>query len=123
MNRLVHFAVYTDNIERAAAFYQSVFNWEMNSYGQPGFMQIRHPDNLEKPIGALQDRMFSPLQDKVNGFECSIEVADIEKTLSTVVQAGGKIVMPITEIPDVGRLFKFTDTEGNLLCAIQYIFR
>lgn len=123
MNKLVHFAVYTDNIDRAAAFYQSVFNWQMNSYGQPGFMQIMHVDNLEKPIGALQDRKFSPLHDKVNGFECSIEVANIEETQRAVEQSGGKVVMPITEIPNVGRLCKFTDTEGNLLCAIQYLSR
>lgn len=121
MNKLTHFAVYTDNIERAATFYQTVFNWQMNSWGQPGFMQIKHTDDLEKPIGALQDRIYSPLPDKINGFECTIEVADIGQTAKAVEQAGGNIVMPVTEIPYVGKLFKFTDTEGNLLCAIQYI--
>jgi hypothetical protein len=121
MNKLTHFAVYTDNIERAATFYQAVFNWQINSLGQPGFMQIKHIDDPGKPIGALQDRMYSPLRDKVNGFECSIEVPDIAQTAKVVEQAGGKIVMPITEIPYVGKLFKFTDTEGNLLCAIQYM--
>lgn len=121
MNKLTHFAVYTDNIDRAAIFYQTVFNWQMNTFGQPGFMQIKHIDDLEKPIGALQDRKYSPLKDKVNGFECSIEVADISQTAKAVEQAGGIIVMPITEIPYVGKLFKFTDTEGNLLCAIQYM--
>ena len=120
MNKLTHFAIYTDNIERASTFYQTVFCWQMNSFGQPGFLQIKHPDDPEKPIGALQDRSYAPVKEKVTGLECSIEVADIYHTASVVEQAGGSIVMPITEIPFVGKLFKFTDTEGNLLCAIQY---
>ncbi len=121
MNKLTHFAVYTDDIERAAAFYQSVFSWQIQSVGQQGFMQISHTDNLEQPIGALQDRMYSPLLEKVNGLECSIEVADIGETQKAVERAGGKVVMPVVEIPGVGKLFKFTDTEGNLLCVIQYV--
>ncbi len=64
--------------------------------------------------------MYSPVPERVNGFECSIEVADISQTAEAVEQAGGRIVMPVTEIPYVGKLIKFTDTEGNLLCAIQY---
>ncbi len=120
MNRLTHFAIYTDDIDRAARFYQAVFNWQTNSYGQPGFMQIKHSDDLQRPIGALQNRTYAPVPDKINGFECSIEVADISETVKTVEQAGGRVVMPVTEIPYVGKLFKFLDTEGNLLCAIQY---
>jgi len=120
MNKLTHFAIYTDDIDRAAAFYRAVFNWQMNGYGQPGFMQIKHEDDPQKPIGALQSRTYAPVPDKINGMECSIEVADIAETVKNVEQAGGKIVMPVTEIPYVGKLFKFLDTEGNLLCAIQY---
>lgn len=121
MNKLTHFAVYTDDIDRAAAFYNTVFNWQTNGLRQAGFLQIKHKDDPQKPIGALQDRMYSPLAERINGFECSIEVADIYQTAKTVEQAGGTIVMPVTEIPYVGKLIKFTDTEGNLLCAVQYI--
>lgn len=121
MNKLTHFAVYTDDIERAATFYQKVFNWQMNGIGQPGFMQIKHEAEPGRPIGALQERRYAPVAERVNGFECSIAVVDLTATKKAVEQAGGKIVMPITEIPNVGKLFKFTDTEGNLLCAIEYL--
>lgn len=84
-------------------------------------MQIKNADDPERPIGALQDRRYSPIRDKISGFECSIEVADIFQTAKAVEQAGGKIVMPVTEIPQVGKLLKFIDTEGNLLCAIEYM--
>ena len=120
MNKLTHFAIYTDDINRASNFYQTVFQWQMNNFGQPGFLQIKHQDDPQKPIGALQDRSYAPVKDKIIGLECSIEVADIHQTAAAIEQAGGQIVMPITEIPYVGKLFKFTDTEGNLLCAIQY---
>lgn len=120
MNKLTHFAIYTDDTERASAFYQKVFSWQTNSFGQPDFLQIIHPDDVQRPIGALQGRKYAPIKEKIIGFECSIEVADIYHTALAVEEAGGHIVMPITEIPFVGKLFKFTDTDGNLLCAIQY---
>jgi predicted enzyme related to lactoylglutathione lyase len=120
MNKLTHFAIYTDDIDRAARFYQAVFNWQTNGYGQPGFMQIKHTDDLQRPIGALQSRTYAPVPDRINGFECSIEVADINETVKSVELAGGKIVMDVTEIPYVGKIIKFLDTEGNLLCAVQY---
>jgi predicted enzyme related to lactoylglutathione lyase len=37
-----------------------------------------------------------------------------------IVKHGGNVVMKPMEIPTVGVLIKFVDTEGNLACAIQY---
>ncbi len=39
---------------------------------------------------------------------------------AVILKNGGKIVMRPMEIPTVGVLIKFLDTEGNLACAIQY---
>ena len=120
-NKLSHFAIYIDDIERAKKFYESVFQWGFNGYGQDDFLQIKtnQSDNGEL-IGALQARKYSPVTEKIIGFECTIGVANIDETISKVESNLGKILMPKTPIPSVGYIAKFLDTEGNLFCAIQY---
>ena len=117
MNNLKHFAIYSEDMERAKAFYAALFGWKYTSYGPEDFCQINNENNL---IGALQSRDYSPIDQKVIGFECSIEVVDLDQTISKITENGGRIVLPKTEIPGVGWLTKFLDTEGNLVCAVQY---
>ncbi|MEL7001259.1 MAG: VOC family protein [Bacteroidota bacterium] len=120
-NKLTHFAIYVDDIARASAFYNNVFGWATNSYGPPDFLQLKTNDSDNgELIGALQDRKYSSVKEKVIGFECSIGVDNVDKVANSVIEAGGEILIPKTEIPYVGCLIKFKDTEGNLVCAIQY---
>lgn len=120
-NSLSHFAIYIDDIDRAKAFYSNLFGWDYNSYGQDDFLQIKDSsDDDSKLIGALQSRKYSPIDEKIIGFECSVSVEDIDAIISKIEANNGKIVMPKTEIPYVGWLVKFLDTEGNIVCAVQY---
>ena len=98
-------------------FYHELFDWEFNSFGPSDFFQIQSESQL---IGDLQSRSYSPVKDKVIGFECTISVDNIDDTASKVVANGGKIVLPKTSIPTVGWIIKFLDSEGNLVCAMQY---
>ena len=120
-NKLTHFAVYTEDLERAKKFYRNVFDWGFNSYGQSDFVQIKD-DKSENGelIGALQSRKYSPVAEKVIGFECSVGVDNVDRIIEKVKESGGEILMDKTAIPYVGWITKFLDTEGNLLCAVQY---
>ncbi|MFT3822532.1 MAG: hypothetical protein QM731_01380 [Chitinophagaceae bacterium] len=120
-NKLTHFAIYIDDIERAKNFYGQVFEWGFNSYGPSDFMQIK-ADNTENGelLGALQSRKYSPIPEKVIGLEGTIGVEDIDETIARVKKNGGQVVMDKISIPYVGWIAKFLDTEGNLICAMQY---
>lgn len=120
-NRLSHFAIHIDDIERARRFYDGVFEWGFHSYGPGDFLQIK-ADKSENGelIGALQSRNYSPIPDKVIGFECTINVENIDMIIERVLGNGGQVVMPKTTIPYVGYIAKFLDTEGNLICGMQY---
>lgn len=120
-NKLTHFAIHIDDIERAKNFYDGVFDWGFNSYGPNDFLQIK-ADKTEngEVIGALQSRKYSPISEMLIGFECSIGVENIDDIIERVKSNGGQILMPKTEIPNVGWVSKFLDTEGNLICAMQY---
>jgi uncharacterized protein len=119
-NKLIHFAIHTDNIERAKNFYGEVFDWGFNSYGPPDFLQISsEKSDKGELIGALQSRNYSSIKEKIIGLECTIAVEDIDAITKKVEVNGGQILMPKTAIPYVGWIIKFLDTEGNLVCAMQ----
>ena len=120
-NKLTHFAIHIDDIERAKSFYDKVFDWGFNSYGQDDFIQIK-ADKSENGelIGAMQSRKYSPVPEKIIGLECTIGVESIDGTIEKVKSNGGQVVMPKTAIPYVGYIAKFLDTEGNLICGMQY---
>jgi uncharacterized protein len=120
-NKMTHFAIHIDDMERAKKFYDGVFDWGFNSYGPSDFLQIK-ADKTENGelIGALQSRKYSPVPDKIIGLECTIGVENLDETLERVKKNGGQILVPKTAIPYVGYIAKFLDTEGNLMCGMQY---
>lgn len=120
-NKLTHFAIHIDDIERAKKFYDGVFDWGFNSYGQDDFLQIKADKTEEgELIGALQSRKYSLISGKIIGMECTIGVENIDATIEKVENNGGQVLMPKTAIPYVGWISKFLDTEGNLFCTMQY---
>ncbi len=116
-----HFAITADDVERARTFYEEVFGWRFEEFGPPDFYRI-HTGNPDDPgiHGALQKRQEQARGPGMRGFECTISVDELEAIREKVVKNGGTITYPENEIPGVGRLFQFEDTEGNVLCAMQY---
>jgi len=120
-NKMTHFAIHIDDIERAKNFYSEVFEWGFNSYGKDDFLQIKaEKSESGELIGAMQSRKYSPVPEKIIGFECTIGVENIDATIEKVLANGGKVLLPKTAIPYVGYIAKFLDTEGNLICGMQY---
>lgn len=120
-NKLTHFAIHIDDMQRAKKFYDGVFDWGFNSYGPDDFLQIK-ADKSENGelIGAMQSRKYSPINEKIIGLECSIGVENIDEIIEKVKSNGGQVLLAKTTIPYVGWVAKFLDTEGNLICGIQY---
>jgi uncharacterized protein len=120
-NKMTHFAIHIDDIERAKNFYEEVFEWGFTSYGPPDFLQIKtdKTENAEL-IGALQARKYSSVKENLIGLECTVGVENVDHIVEKVKNNGGEILMSKTAIPYVGWIAKFLDTEGNLICAMQY---
>lgn len=119
-NNVVHFAVHADNVERAKTFYEMVFRWQFESWGPEDFFLIHTGQPGEGIHGALQKRQHPVIGEGVRAFECTISVDDLSETVALIEANGGKVVFGPQEIPTVGRLVQFNDTEGNVVCAMQY---
>ena len=117
-NQLTHFAIHADDVERARAFYEAVFGWTLEAWGPPEFYLIHTGPG--GPHGALQKRRAPVQGDGMIGFECTIAVADVQAVVLAIEDAGGTIASPPFEIPTVGTLAMFKDTEGNTANVMQY---
>jgi predicted enzyme related to lactoylglutathione lyase len=111
MPRVVHFELGTEQPERAVSFYQAVFGWEIEKWGDFDYWLITTGDGDEQGIdGALMVH-----QDAKPRTVNSIEVDSLDDAGDRIMQAGGALVTDKITIPGVGHTIYFRDTEGNLL--------
>ena len=50
-----------------------------------------------------------------------VTVDDVDATAARVAQLGGKVLVPATDIPDVGRFVVIQDPQGAILSLITYV--
>ena len=112
---VVHFAIHADAVDRARRFYSTVFGWRFEAWGPPGFFRVF--TGIE---GALHERPEPLSGAGVRAFECTISIDDLPAIRAAVVASGGTIVYDEVEIPTVGRLVQFLDTEQNIVSAMHY---
>lgn len=127
MNKVVHFEIPADDLERAKKFY-AVFGWIMEEWPMENgdvYTGIRTVDvdeqtRIPKEPGAINGGLVkrSPLNQTP---QVTINVPDMNKYLKKVEAAGGKILMPKREIEGAGYYAYVSDTEGNLLGLWQDI--
>lgn len=123
MNRVVHFEIQADDIERAKKFYKDVMGWEISQImekekgGAMDYWQIITGDSVPGINGGLYKRSDGP--DAFHLYDCTVEVADIDKAVEAVKAHGGTITREKSELPGVGWFASAKDTEGNRFGIMQ----
>jgi len=116
-----HFDVHADDLPRARRFYETVFEWKFNPWGPPDFFLIATGKEDDPGIhGALTKRRAHAEGKPMSGYECTISVANVDETAAAIEANGGQVTLPKTCINGVGWIIQFLDTEGNVVCAMQY---
>jgi predicted enzyme related to lactoylglutathione lyase len=118
MNKVVHFEIPVDDLERAKAFYGSLFDWQINEVPELSYTIVMTVpvDEQQMPTepGAINGGMMKRSPDTPSPV-ITIEVDSIDDALKGVEAAGGSIVQPRTQIPNMGAFAYFKDPEGNTL--------
>ena len=119
-NNLQSFGITADDVPRARRFYEQVFAWRFEPWGPPDFYLIHTGDEKDPGVQGLMHKRREPVAGTgMTGFECTIEVQNIDETIRAIETAGGKIVMAKFHIPTVGTGVYFNDPEGNFVGAMQ----
>lgn len=122
-NHVAHFEIFAADVERARRFYERVFAWRFEVGGPPDFYHIITGPPVEHGIsrGLIARRQAAASPGAINAFRCTISVGSIGETVAAIEAAGGKLRSAVIDIPHVGKLVEFADTEGNIACAMQYV--
>ena len=118
MGRVVHFEFPVDDPDRAIKFFKDAFGWNIEKWGEGAmdYWLVGTGDRSQMGI----DGGFSRRGQGMPGMVNIIQVDNIDQSIGAVEQAGGKITQPKMEIPKVGTVAYFTDTEGTNWGMIQY---
>ena len=123
MARVVHFEIHAADPERAVRFYRELFGWELVRWDGPiEYWLVRTGDASQPGIdGGLLRRRGDPQTagQPVNGYVCTVDVADLDEVLARATRLGGTLAVPRMAVPGIGWLAYLTDSEGNLVGVLQ----
>jgi predicted enzyme related to lactoylglutathione lyase len=105
---IVHVEIPCKDPESAKKFYGEVFGWEFKDVPELNYT-LFEPAN--PPSGGLR----VPSENDPGGILNYILVDSIDGSLEKIEAAGGKVLMPKGEVPDIGWWALFQDPEGNVL--------
>jgi len=115
-NSLNWFEIPAIDIARAKKFYENVFSIKMDDMGEMmGMKMVGFPGEMGSGKvngGLVQSDMHKPSKD---GAVIYLNAnPNIQSVLDSIEAAGGKVVMPKTQItPEIGYMAFFIDSEGN----------
>ena len=108
----------TPDPAKAADFYGKLLGWNFDA------MEMAHGDTYrvakvgEAAIGGI---MAPPPGAPAMAFwSCYVTVADTDATARQCSEMGGKVMVPPTDIPTVGRFAVLQDPQGAMFCVIAY---
>ena len=121
MPRVVHFEIHAEEPERAVAFYQQVFGWEISKWAGPHeyWLIKTGPDGQLGINGGLMRRRGSIDGTAVIAYVCTIDVPSVDEYAARITGHAGTVVVPKMPIPGIGWLVYAKDTEGNIFGIMQ----
>jgi uncharacterized protein len=115
-NAISWFEIGTTDLNRATTFYETIFGIKLNPLDLPDIKMRMFPiDDMMGVGGALVDSGGFHKPSATDGPLIYLNGnPDVQNILDKVEAAGGKIMMPKTEIsPEYGNMAVIIDTEGN----------
>ena len=119
MAGVVHFEIPADDKERANAFYESAFGWNLSPMQEMDYtIAITTPSDEQTGMpsapGAINGALF-PRTDNLRTPIITIDVEDMDAALAQVESAGGSVAQAKDAVPGMGYYAYFKDTEGNIM--------
>ena len=126
MNPVVYFEMPYRDRERAAKFYTAAFGWKPEIFGpeKGNYVRLQTAETgaqVKGATGSINGGMYPTRPDAPPQFpSVTISVEDIKAAIQRVNAAGGQVFGEGMEIPGVGIMAVFRDTEGNINRMMQY---
>jgi predicted enzyme related to lactoylglutathione lyase len=121
MPRPIHFEIHAGDMDRAQAFYEGLFGWQFQSWGDGSYRLITTGSERPGINGGLIRRHGSDPAggEPVTCWVCTVNVDDVDAYVERALSGGGTVALPRMAVPGVGWLAYVKDSEGNILGMMQ----
>lgn len=116
------FELMTSDVGGAKEFYQDIFGWQFSTFGDDPAGPYTMIKVGGEEVGGMM-RTPAECSFKMPVWGAYVTVDNIDATAARIEKLGGKIIVPPTDIPNVGRFCVFADPQGAVLSAITYYSR
>jgi predicted enzyme related to lactoylglutathione lyase len=110
-NPVVHFEIVGPNGKKLQQYYADLFGWEVNTNNPMGYGLV------DTKAGGIPGGIG--VSDGPAWVTAYVAVDDLQATLDKAVSMGGKVVIPVTEVPGAVTMAMFADPEGNLVGLLK----
>ena len=109
---VVHFEIQARDAAAARAFYSELFGWTIDADNPMNYGEVATGagSGIDGGITVAEGPPMATFY---------IEVPDPQATLDAIVERGGSVVVPVTEIPDSVTFALFTDPDGNAVGLVK----
>jgi predicted enzyme related to lactoylglutathione lyase len=115
MNPVVHFEIPVADMKVAKEFYKKIFGWKIQSMDPSYAMITTVPEGLTVgTIGGINGGMMPKVKD-AKAPVIVVSVPSIDKHVTKIEKAGGKITLKKMSVHDMGFYARFKDLDGNVL--------
>lgn len=118
MNKVVHFELPFDDKARSEKFYTEAFGWEINEIPEINYTSVTTTPTDEHMMPTTPGAINGAIVERGSTAPApviTISVDSIEEYQKKIEAAGGKVIGPIGEVPNMGYFAYFSDTEGNVM--------
>jgi len=123
-DKVVHFELPADNLERAQEFYRRAFDWSINTVPGMGYTLVQTTpsgkDGSPTEPGAINGGMLTR-QPPIKNPVITIQVTSIDDSLQQIEKLGGQVLRGKQPVGDMGFAAYFSDSEGNVLGLWQTV--
>ncbi|MBI4210819.1 MAG: VOC family protein [Candidatus Diapherotrites archaeon] len=122
MDKVVHFEIPADDMERGKAFYEKVFGWKIDKVPNMDY-HMAITGKVDKngrgaEMNAINGGMM--MRDESAPYpQVVMNVENIDETLKKVRANGGEALTPVIPVGDFGKLCRIKDSEGNVVSVWQ----
>jgi predicted enzyme related to lactoylglutathione lyase len=110
---VTHFEVSAKDLMRAREFYSALFGWKIGLDSQMHYGMVDTGVKMGINGGIGQATGENP---KVTFY---VQVEDVQGYLDKAVGLGGKVVVPLTEVPEGVTFAQFSDPDGNVIGLVK----
>lgn len=116
-NKVVMFEIPSSDFKKAKQFYEAVFDWKVELWGEDGAMALTtaaDKDYNPTEVGGINGGFYKR-RSKDDHPSFGVETESIDQTVRAIEKAGGKVVTQKHAIGEWGFMADVADPEGNVM--------